>query len=94
MTSHEMFARQKKADKLMEAIRVAGITLQDVLNSDEHDWDLLAKAANVNLPSATTRNIIIEIMKREAHDADQKAEQKWEDKQKIETGADRCPPRE
>ncbi len=92
MNQHEMFARQKKADLLMEAIRTHGITLEDVLAADELDWQMLATAAKVNLPSVTTRNVIIEIMKREALEADQKAEQKWEESQ--EYGANRCPERE
>ncbi len=92
MNRHEMFARQKKADLLMESIRAHGLTLQDVLDADELDWQILATAAKVNLPSVTTRNLIIELMKREAIEADQKAEQKWEDKQ--EYGANRCPERQ
>ncbi len=92
MNRHEMFARQKKADLLMEAIRTHGLTLQDVLAADELDWKILATAAKVNLPSVTTRNVIIEIMKRQAHDADQKSEAKWEESQ--EYGANRCPERE
>ncbi len=92
MNQHEMLARQKKVDKLLEAIRFHGITLQDVLAADELDWQMLATAAKVNLPSVTTRNVIIEVMKREAHDADQKDEAKWEESQ--EYGANRCPERE
>ncbi len=94
MNRHEMFARQKKADLLMEAIRTHGLTLQDVLAADELDWKILATAAKVNLPSVTTRNVIIDIMKREDLEADQKAEQKWEENQQMESGADRTPPRE
>ena len=60
----EFAARQTKALKLFEVCRKNGITSEEALAADEHDWSLAAQASNVKPPSRETQDMVIQMLLR------------------------------
>lgn len=57
-------ARAMKAANLAVCLAKAGIPASDVdLMGDEH-WAMAAQAANVRMPSAETRRLVLDLMRR------------------------------
>jgi hypothetical protein len=105
MNSSEMFNRQKKAARLAEVLFECDATDEDVVLATPAMWKLCAEAATTKFNekvyppnSQATVYAVLEALARVRKEAevakDQKAEGEWLDRQKEETGADRCPPRE
>ncbi len=84
-------ARNKKAAALLAILKDHNVTLEEAQVAEPEHWAIAAKAANVKPPSAETIALVLAMMDPD-HDAKQEA--KWENDQMMETGADRCPPRE
>ncbi len=91
MNTYEMANRNKKAAALLAILKEHNVTLEEAQVAEPEHWAIAAKAANVKPPSAQTIALVLSMMDP-SHDAKQDA--KWEDEQMMETGADRCPPRE
>lgn len=65
MNAYEMLGRRNKADKLVAAIRRLDGTAADARAMTEEDWANAAKLAGVNIPSLTTRDLVIKILEKE-----------------------------
>ena len=65
MTSHELFARQLKGERLAVELHAAGVhsgNLAD-LPPDCEFWPVAARAAGVRLPSAATIGVVHQLLR-------------------------------
>ena len=95
MTTYEVAARHRKAARLASVLREAGVSASVARLANEGDWRLTAEVAGVHPPSEATIALVIAAL--EGDDpitAEAMAEAALEDRQMMESGADRCPPRE
>lgn len=61
---YQTAARMKKALGLLEAVHRCGLTVERVERMTDEHWGWLALEANVKLPSAETRAMVIDSLKR------------------------------
>ena len=103
MNEWEARNRLAKARKLAAVLFSASATDWDVVHADSADWKMCAELAGVHPPgSAETVEAVRKELARlyqeaeaEAREAaDWKAEAEWQERQMMESGADRCPPKE
>ena len=59
---HQAAARIRKAAAIAALLVQHGITARDVASLSHHQWELLAKAAQVNPPSAVTQALVVSIL--------------------------------
>jgi hypothetical protein len=59
-------ARLKKADALLDVIRRAGITFEEMETANDGHWLQISALAEVNIPSAETRATVMTRLKEAA----------------------------
>lgn len=59
---HQAAARIRKAAAIAALLVQHGITANDIASLAPHQWELLAKAAQVNPPSAVTQALVVSIL--------------------------------
>ena len=62
VNQHEAAARIRKAAALASLFIQHGFTAADAARLVEHQWAMAAQAAQVNVPSPTTRRLVVTIL--------------------------------
>lgn len=59
---HQTAARIRKAATIAALLVQHGITARDLADLQPHQWAMIAQAAQVNPPSATTQALVLSIL--------------------------------